>query len=391
MWPAPVSCQHRGFIHLEPCMSLASFPCFRAGLVSSLLATLLTVGAATAAQAQRAELTADRLPYRWSSEAQTTPARGGVLASHLVRREGAQWLRLRFDAVELAPGSVLRITSLQDGARQHLSATTAAQWRQTSAYFNGPAVRVELLAAEGSVGNRVGIDQVTAGRPALGTESQCGPTDDRVASNTDNRARVVDVGCTANLTADGCFITAGHCMVSAGDIDVVEFNVPLSNANGSIVHPTPADQYMPTGNRQSTSGGIGNDWGVFTVFANTETGLTPLQAQGPGLEFSTVTPRRRNLVEITGYGVDSGSANQTQQVSSGAVTQANASTSTLKYRADTEGGNSGSAVLVGGLVVAIHTNGGCRTNNLGANSGTLTSNAAFQTAYANVCGAPVFR
>ena len=343
------------------------------------------------AQAQRVDVAADRIAYRWSSPEQAGPAAAGVLATHIVRAEGASWLRLRFDQVDLAPGSVLRLTSLTDGARQHLSATTAAQWKNTSAYFNGPIVQVELLAAEGSRGNRVGIAQVWAGRAdAVAPESQCGATDDRVPSAADNRGRLLDVGCTANLTTHGCFITAGHCMASASTVDVVEFNVPLSNANGSLVHPSPSDQYVPTSNRQSVDGGLGNDWGVFTVFANTETGLTPLEAQNPGLEFATQTPRRSNIVEITGYGVDSGSANQTQQVSSGSVTQASSSTNIIKYRADTEGGNSGSAVLVGGRVVAIHTNGGCRTTgSTSANSGTMITNTAFQTAYAAVCGAPI--
>lgn len=74
-------------------------------------------------------------------------------------------------------------------------------------------------------------------------------------------------------------------------------------AGGGLVHPPPADQYVPSSGGQFSNAGIGNDWGVFTVFANTETGLTPLQAQGPGLEFSTVLPKRLNPVEITGYGV----------------------------------------------------------------------------------------
>jgi V8-like Glu-specific endopeptidase len=358
-----------------------SIHCFipRRGWIAAAMAACALFAASAPAFAQRAELAADRVPYLWQGEAR---------ASHVVRRDGASWLRLRFSGVELAPGSVLRITSLLDGAQQHLNATTAAQWRNTSAYFNGSAVRVEVLEAEGSAGNRVALAEVIAGRPTMGTESQCGPSDDRVASNTNSRGRLLDVGCTANLTADGCFITAGHCMATASTVDVVEFNVPPSNANGSIVHPAPSDQYVPTSNQQSTTGGIGNDWGVFTVFANTETGLTPLQAQGPGLEFSTVLPRRRNPVEITGYGVDSGSANQTQQVSTGAVTSVSSSTNTLKYNADTEGGNSGSAVLVGGRVVAIHTNGGCRTAGRGANSGTLIGNTAFQSAYAAVCRAP---
>lgn len=332
------------------------------------------------AAAQRIELRADVVPYQWSS---------GVQTAHVVRVEGAHSLRLRLDGTELAPGSVLRITSLADGARQHLNAATVAQWRHSSAYFNGSAVKVELLAAEGARGDRVSIHAVIATRRDASPESQCGATDDRVASNADNRARLLQMGCTANLTADGCFITAGHCLDVSGPNDVVEFNVPLSNANTSLNHPPPSDQYMPTTNSQFAAGGLGNDWAVFTVFPNTETGLTPLQAQGPGLEFSSTLPKRRNVVEIIGYGVDTGTANQTQQVSSGAVKQVSSSTNVLKYAADTEGGNSGSAVLVGGRVVAIHTNGGCKTSGRGANSGTLIGNAAFQTAYAAVCGAPV--
>jgi V8-like Glu-specific endopeptidase len=343
------------------------------------------------AAAQRAPLAADTIAAPWRSAAQEAPARGGVLAQHVVRAEGATWLRLRFDAIELAPGSVLRITSLTDGARQHLNAETARQWRNTSAYFNGPAVRVELIAAEGSTGNRVVLAEARAGRAGVAPESQCGNADNRVASSADNRARLIDVGCTVNLTADGCFITAGHCLASASLVDVVEFNVPLSNANGSLVHPPPSDQYVPTTNRQFNNGGVGKDWGVFTVFANTETGLTPLEAQGPGLEFATTAPAKRSTVEITGYGVDSGSANQTQQVSTGPVSSVSGANTQLSYRADTEGGNSGSAVLSGGLVVAIHSHGGC-TRRGGANSGTLTpGNTVFANAYQAVCGAPLRR
>jgi trimeric autotransporter adhesin len=363
--------QHAGFNRtLEFSMTSRSF-LSRGRWLAAALVACAGFAAIAPAYAERADLAADRVPYRWQGQGQ---------ASHVVQREGATWLRLRFDAIELAPGSVLRITSLHDGAQQHLNAGTAVQWRHTTAYFNGPAVRVELLAAEGSAGNRVALAEVIAGRPTAAPESQCGPSDDRVASSADNRARLLDVGCTANLTADGCFITAGHCLATPSTVDVVEFNVPLSNANGSVVHPAPSDQYVPTSNRQSSNGGIGNDWGVFTVFANTETGLTPLQAQGQGLEFSTVLPKRRNPVEITGYGVDTGNTNQTQQVSTGAVTSVSASTNTLKYNADTEGGNSGSAVLVGGRVVAIHTNGGCKTSGRGANSGTMIGNTAFQAA-----------
>lgn len=352
-------------------------------LLAPALAACALLGAGMPALAQRAEIVAETVPYRWAN---------GVQTQHVVRVDGAHSLRLRFDRVELAPGTVLRLTSLTDGARQHLNATTIEQWRRTSAWFNGPLVKVELLAAEGArAAGVLELGSVYAGRRQPSPESQCGGSDDRVPSSAANRARLLQMGCTANLTADGCFITAGHCLDAGGPNDVVEFNVPLSNPNTSLNHPPPSDQYIPTPNSQHVNGGLGNDWGVFTVFPNTETGLMPLQAQGPGLEFSTVLPKRNNVVEITGYGVDTGSANQTQQVSSGPVTQISASANTLKYRADTEGGNSGSAVLVGGRIVAIHTNGGCRTSNRGANSGTLIGNASFQAAYVAVCNRPELR
>lgn len=360
-------------------------------LAPALAACALWAAAIAPAQAQRAELAADRVPHQWQSGTEGMLGHGGVLASHTVRVAGAQWLRLRFDDLSLAPGSVLRVTSLADGARQHLNAVTAEQWRKTSAYFNGPAVLIELLGANNTIGNRVALAEVLAGRPESAPESQCGPADDRVASNAANRARLLDIGCTANLTADGCFITAGHCLASASDVNVVEFNVPPSRTSGAVVHPAPSDQYMPTTNRQFSNGGIGNDWGVFTVFANSETGLTPLEAQGPGLEFSTVQPRRNNIAEIIGYGVDTGTANQTQQIATGPIKLAMPGSTTLRYAVDTEGGNSGSAVLVGGLIVAIHTNAGCQTSGRGSNSGTMITNAGFRTAYGSVCGAPVTR
>lgn len=313
----------------------------------------------------------------------TAAARGG----QVITAEGAPWVRLLFKRLDLQPGVTLRITSLQDGAQQNLTARSARDWRQTSAYFNGASVRVELIGARSGQRNRVEIAQVMVG--LVQPESQCGPTDDRVASNAANRARLLDVGCTANMMANGCFITAGHCLSSPSLVDVVEFNVPASNANGTLNHPPPSDQYVPTANRQFTNGGIGNDWGVFTVSPNSETGLTPLQAQGPGLPLATAVPSVGQTVEIIGYGVDTGAANQTQQVHSGAITSVSQANNRLQYKVDTTGGNSGSAVLKDGEVVAIHTHGGCNTDGSGSNSGTLFTHPDFQSGYAAVCnGAP---
>lgn len=65
----------------------------------------------------------------------------------------------------------------------------------------------------------------------------------------------------------------------------------------------------------------------------------------------------------------------------------NTTAQSLQYKSDTEGGNSGSVVLSGGNVVAIHTHGGCTTSNTGGNQGTLYTNPDLQAAFTQVCGA----
>jgi trimeric autotransporter adhesin len=352
----------------------------------SLACGLALSAAATVSMAAPAGLTYDTRPYAFASPEQAAAGDGGVIVSHVVESANADWLRLKFTDVQLQPGSKLRITSMLDGAQQHLTAETIKQWRNTSAYFNGPAVRVELIAAPGSLENRFGIKSLMAGKAPPVTESQCGSSDDRVASTTANRGRLLDIGCTANLMAQGCFTTAGHCMSSASAVDVVEFQVPASDSNGGLRHPAPSDQYAPTNNREFRAGAIGDDWGVFTVFPNTETGLTPLEAQGPGIRVAKSVPAVGDTVEITGYGVDSGADNQTQQVSTGPIKSVSLSSSRITYQADTEGGNSGSAVLSGGRGVAIHTNAGCSTSGSGANSGTLYTNSGLEAAFRRVCG-----
>ncbi len=353
-------------------------------LMATAAAALCVVSAAWAAPAT---LPHEMRAYTFASPEQVAQGRGEVVASHTVEAAGAPWVRLQFKDVRLLPGSKLRITSLQDGAVQELDARGLHQWRNTSAYFNGEAVRVELLAGKGTKGNRFAVSHVMVGQAPVQTESQCGATDDRVPSTAPDRARLVNVGCTVNLMSNGCFVTAGHCLASPGSVNVVEFNVPPSNSNGSIVHPAPKDQYVPTTNRQFKNSGVGKDWGVFTTSPNATTGLTALQAQGSGLNFATAVPAVGAEVVITGYGVDSGSANQTQQVSNGPIVNVNTTANSLQYKSDTEGGNSGSVVLSGGNVVAIHTHGGCTTSNTGGNQGTLYTNPDLQAAFTQVCGA----
>ncbi|TDM05750.1 MAG: hypothetical protein C4K60_13620 [Ideonella sp. MAG2] len=377
---ACLACNGGLFLHKPFGVHMRSLP----RLMVTAAATLCVVGAAWAAPAA---LPHEMRAYSFASPEQVAPGRGEVIASHTVQAAGAPWLRLQFKDVRLLPGSKLRITSLQDGAVQELDARGLHQWRNTSAYFNGEAVRVELLAGKGSKGNRFAVSHVMVGQAPVQTESQCGATDDRVPSNAPDRARLVNVGCTVNLMSNGCFVTAGHCLASPGSVNVVEFNVPLSGSTGAIVHPAPKDQYVPTTNRLFKNSGVGKDWGVFTTSPNATTGLTALQAQGSSLNFATAVPAVGADVVITGYGVDSGTANQTQQVSNGPITAVNTTGTSMQYKADTEGGNSGSVVVSGGNVVAIHTHGGCTTAGTGSNQGTLYTNPELQAAFTQVCGA----
>ncbi|MEC8770880.1 MAG: hypothetical protein VXX19_08530, partial [Planctomycetota bacterium] len=80
-----------------------------------------------------------------------------VVWSHVVRHRDAAWLRLNFSAVQLDSRSLLRVESLQDGAIQRLNHDRLVEWQNTTAYFNGNAVRIDLLAGPGS-SSRVQLD-----------------------------------------------------------------------------------------------------------------------------------------------------------------------------------------------------------------------------------------
>jgi len=369
--------------------------------LSAPLGTVLTVLALSSAPLAQQEAP----PTTWVSVDQDSgwvsndgPTRA-VVASFTVAATGAEWMRLYFETVELAgdplsgDGAILRITSHEDGAVQELDAIHVAQWQSSSAYFNGDAVQVEIVAAPHTGPSRVELRAADLGLVPAFTESQCFDTDDRVLSNDPRSARILPIGCTGWLIDDckNCFLTAGHC---TGGTSTVQFDVPLSNANGSLNQPPPEDQYaVDPSSLQSNGGqGVGNDWGYFGTFPNTNTGLTAAQAQGS--VFTLANPPASpagQTIRITGYGVDStpSTHNQVQQTHAGPMVTS--TTTTVQYQTDTEGGNSGSPVIWEdtGLAVGIHTHGGCGLNG-GANSGTASTNPGLASVLADprgVCAA----
>jgi len=325
--------------------------------------------------------------------------------SEMIHIDDAAWMRLQFEEVSLAGSmesgnaSFLRITSLHDGAHQVLDAQSLAQWRMTSAYFNGDAVLLELLAyptQDADQTNRVVINRVwmSDGDEAMPPVplSICDGVDERQLSDGPADARSLPVGCTAWLFNERhyCLLTAGHC---ANNTDVVEFNVPLQANNGGWIFSHPDDQYaVDPDSKQISSGGGGctNDWSYFGVFPNSNTGLTPLQAQGSSYPLADAAPPATGQpIEIRGYGTTSSpvppSWNRAQKEHTGPFVVS--SGNTIRYRADTTGGNSGSAVvdLTTGLAIGVHTCAGC-TSSGGSNLGTAIQNSGLQTALENPQG-----
>ncbi|MDF1810490.1 MAG: GC-type dockerin domain-anchored protein [Phycisphaerales bacterium] len=319
--------------------------------------------------------------------------------SQVVEMDDADWIRLRFADIQLAKStqevreSYLRISSLEDGYEQYLDVRSLEEWSNSSAYFNGNAVLVELMASPNMSNqiNRVQVVGMQVSDP-VSQRSICFSTDDRVLSSDPRDGRLMPIGCSVWLFGEhgNCFMTAGHCGTSAGQ--VVQFNVPLSSSGGGTRNPPPQDQYAVDGSsvQSSSSIFIGNDWSYFGTFDNSTTGLSPLSAQGDSHVLATsIPPVDGRPIRITGYGSTSSPVpatwNQVQKTHVGPLVSF--SGNTVRYRTDTTGGNSGSAILddSNNTSIGIHTNAGCGSSG-GSNQGTSLFNSGLQDALANPMG-----
>ncbi len=372
--------------------------------VLTLLAAAAACAGAQGVLAQTAPILSAPVRIAVDSGRVASPAAGNgavVVWSHMVTVNHVPWLRLKFDQVAFAGqlaagnGGYMLITSMRDGGQQRLDAKSIGDWSNTSAYFNGDSVLMELYAFPGTGQSRIAMSEVTAGIEGIGPqESICGPTDDRTLSNYMANARLMPIGCTAWLIDLGnCanrFLTAGHCIAVGTTNAVIQFNVPLSTSGGTPVNPAPQDQYPAiTASIQSNGGlGIGLDAAQFFTPVNSTTNLAPRFAQNASYTVASAAPQPSNQVtRITGYGVTSSPISptwsQVQKTHTGAFVSRNPPSS-LQYTADTTGGNSGSPVVLEstGLAIGIHTHGGC-TSTGGANSGTAIDYATLQGYLAN--------
>ena len=208
---------------------------------------------------------------------------------------------------------------------------------------------------------------VAAQEPKPEIESLCG-NDNRVASTDPRVGRIFyptgsneQYHCTVWLTASGGLLTAGHCqgyllMPGSG----IEFNVPTSLPNGSPLAADPNDRYpVEVGSILATDGGMGNDWAIFAVQPNPNTALTPYQAQDGFFRMTRANPPTGTTIRVTGFGIDTGAQNRTNQTDTGPYVGEIANRH--EYQADTMAGNSGSPIIWNdnGFTVGIHTHAGC--------------------------------
>jgi hypothetical protein len=326
------------------------------------------------------------------------------------------WLRLQFSRVQLAKGSYLRMSAMRDGAIQEMHQIHLEQWNFASAFFNGHAVLLEVVAGPNTEKNYVEIDKIHAGDdPATVHEPDgiCFLTDDRAPTSHAAVGRLMTSSggaCTGWIidrpvapTNDKVHLSAGHCF--PGGSPVLQFNVPSSNADCSINQPPPSRQFaVDTATMVFVNGGLGNDYAVFRCFPNPVTGLTTFQQQGSAIALGA-PPGFLGNVEVIGYGVDgtninnasgannsctctpslfTGQRNLIQQNSQGPLMSSIGTMAT--YQADTCPGTSGGPAfhVAASAAFAINTHSGCELG--GANIGTLISAPGVQAAIGTVAG-----
>ena len=328
-----------------------------------------------------------------------------VVFDEVIEQAGAPWVRITFDeaGVRLPGDSFIRVASIFDDSVQHLDARRLRQWQNRTAFFNGPAVRVQLFAGPNTSDNSLRASRLIFGVPEVFVASICGD-DDRMPSHDravgrlvvgDGQGVPIDCCTTTIYRQDGAMVSAGHCSVVP---DLVEFNVPPSLPDGMQQHPSPSDQYPvdPASIRANyVPSEYGTDWMVFRCHEGSEGGLNAYERQGsfyrPGASLPPVIPFPPT-VRIVGYGNASGTAHRAQQLADGYLTEydfsQNPDSPFIRHLVDTEPGDSGAAILSLGTpeIVGIHTGGDYPCSGARTNSGTPITYPQLKEALA--CTAP---
>ena len=354
----------------------------------------------------------------------TEDGQSGARFEQVIQVPGANWLRLEFGDHDLGESGYIVLTSSEDGGRQRMDAGALVNYRNRSAFFNGDTVILQLFDQAGSADIFITVTDIYFGlpgdrekaqplqRPALDQphkqdalviqpEEICGSTDDRVAASVPRAtgrfvffdpANNYIAKCTAWIAAYGIHFSAGHCFqrVFEGDPELMEFDVPDSDANGDPNFADPEDQYpVDVANFDAVDdrneNGLGDDWAVFRVNANSNSGLRPIEGRNNYFHMAKPADVSVPSITISGYGIDTGTANRTLQTDNGPYLGETGSGSVvyLEYQVDTRSGNSGGPVISGSasatpISLGIHSHAGCDADN--GNHGTSFENNALESA-----------
>ncbi|MEM1134715.1 MAG: T9SS type A sorting domain-containing protein [Bacteroidota bacterium] len=189
-----------------------------------------------------------------------------------IQQPNASSVRLYFEKVQMGERSYLLLEGI-DGAMQKLDATALKNWHNSSAYFNGGEVKISVYQAPGdSVTFKVKDVKISERKPkqenslveeiTTKSEMQSGDAEDIAFGEKPAYAaavgRLTD-GVTAQGTGwiapNGAIITdyngiiihdkwvEGGQIMAYKTFDMIEFNVPLSDPDGTINHPSPEYQF----------------------------------------------------------------------------------------------------------------------------------------------------
>jgi len=308
-----------------------------------------------------------------------------LVFSKIIKEPGAPWIQVYFEKFNLGKSSYLKITSSKDNHFQIHTTETLREWKGASAFFNGDEILVEVYQSSSdyevflkgdwiNVGvtdlNRMSKYNTSSGSVECETGCHNGGADDRVSSNDPAIGRVVkatsgsNTSSTAWIASNGALVSAGHAASNLDAFNFVEFNVPLSNSDGTFNHPPPSDQYIVDDNSIIyDQGGAVRDYAIFNVFPNSNTGLFPAQAQKAF--YRTSKDLNPSTVRITGFGADfdpqgtgslscDNSHNKTQQTHSGPASEGGtAGNEVWSFQVDVQGGNSGGPIIANGTNYSV--------------------------------------
>ncbi len=193
-----------------------------------------------------------------------------------VSHPNATAVRLYFDDIQLGEQSYLLLEG-SNGAQQTLDAEAMRHWRNSSAYFNGGRVKVSIYQAAGEPPvafhlKEVRISERQHHRSSANQQTHSYPTTVKNARSQSAHKTVIQPGATRAvaerpytaavgrftngsdsygtgwIAPNGAIVTSQSMAkrVIARGYDIIEFNIPASNEDGSVNHPRPEDQYPAT-------------------------------------------------------------------------------------------------------------------------------------------------